>query len=364
MRLNPNDVIYNPPRNAEQQPLVSVVTPVYNGEKFLSECIESVLSQTYSNWDYTIVNNCSEDRTLEIAQRYADKDPRIRIVNNSRFLRILANHNVAMRSISPSSKYCKMVFADDWIFPECLEKMVALAEQHPSVGIVGSYRLQGDQVNLTGLPYGRCVVSGREICRATLLRKLFVFGTPSSLLIKSDLIRNRDPFYDESNLHSDTEVCYELLKDWDFGFVHQVLTFTRNQDDSMTSFSRSRGTFFAGFLGYLVKYGPYYLEPDELDSALQSHLTIYYRFLGRSVFQRKPKDYWKFHVLKLKELGFPLNRLRVGWETVRRAIDVALALNWWPYQMLKRLRRVFDSQQTQTASVSREFQKKEAVRRS
>ena len=56
------------------QPLVSVLTPVYNGEDFLEECIESVLSQTYQNWEYLIVNNCSKDRTLEIALKYREKE--------------------------------------------------------------------------------------------------------------------------------------------------------------------------------------------------------------------------------------------------------------------------------------------------
>ena len=57
-------------------------------------------------------------------------------------LRAVPNFNQALRRISLASKYCKVVFADDWIFPECLERMVGVAEQHSSIGIVGAYGLQ------------------------------------------------------------------------------------------------------------------------------------------------------------------------------------------------------------------------------
>src|SRR5262245_33269523 len=123
-----------------RDPLVSVATPVYNGGKYLAECIESVLAQTYQNWDYVIVNNCSTDKTLDIAQTYARKDKRIRVVSNYQFVGVIENHNIAFQNISQESKYCKVVSADDWLNPECLNKMVELAEAHPSVGIVGSYQ--------------------------------------------------------------------------------------------------------------------------------------------------------------------------------------------------------------------------------
>src|ERR1041385_635284 len=119
---------------SKQEPLVSVVTPVYNGEGYLRECIESVLAQTYTNWDYTIVNNRSTDRTLEIAQEYAARDARIRVVTNEAFVRVIANYNNAFRQISPHSKYCKVVASDDSLLPECLERMVRLAEERPTVG--------------------------------------------------------------------------------------------------------------------------------------------------------------------------------------------------------------------------------------
>lgn len=146
----------------DDQPLVAVLTPVYNGEKYLAECIESVLTQTYSRWEYIIVNNCSTDGTLEIAQRYASQDNRIRVHNNDEFLTVIQNHNHAFRLMSAESRYCKVLQADDWLFRDCLEKMVEVAEQNPTVGLVGSYRLDDKRVNCDGLPYPSTVVPGRE----------------------------------------------------------------------------------------------------------------------------------------------------------------------------------------------------------
>ena len=126
-----------------EEPLVTVLTPVYNGEAFLEECIESILRQTYRHYEYIIVNNCSKDRTLEIASQYAKRDSRIRVHNNKDFVGVIENHNIPFRLISSQSKYCKVVSADDWLFPECIKRMVELAETHPSAGIVGSYQLSG-----------------------------------------------------------------------------------------------------------------------------------------------------------------------------------------------------------------------------
>ena len=83
-----------------RQPLVSVVTPFYNEEKYLAECIKSVLAQTYATWEYIIVNNCSTDKSLEIAKVYQERDPRIRIYNNEMFLNQIENFNYILRQIS------------------------------------------------------------------------------------------------------------------------------------------------------------------------------------------------------------------------------------------------------------------------
>src|ERR1700722_1459160 len=138
---------------AFSQPLVSIVVPVYNEVQYIAECIDSLLAQTYQNWECIIANNSSTDGSGEIGRKYAAKDARIRVHDNEQFLRAVPNFNQSLRRISSGSKYCKVVFADDWIFPECLERMVAVAEEHSSIGIVGAYGLQGSQVVWTGLPY-------------------------------------------------------------------------------------------------------------------------------------------------------------------------------------------------------------------
>ena len=58
-------------------PMISVLTPVYNGERYLAECIESVRAQTFTDWEYIIVDNCSEDGSADLAERYAATDERI-----------------------------------------------------------------------------------------------------------------------------------------------------------------------------------------------------------------------------------------------------------------------------------------------
>ena len=90
------------------QPLVTVVTPFYNSERYLAECIESVLLQSYSNFEYIIMDNCSTDGSGDIAETYARLDPRIRFVRCAQFLQQIPNYNRALAMISSDSKYCKI----------------------------------------------------------------------------------------------------------------------------------------------------------------------------------------------------------------------------------------------------------------
>jgi glycosyltransferase involved in cell wall biosynthesis len=320
----------------DAQPLVSVVTPVYNCAEYLAECIESVLAQTYQNWDYTIVNNCSTDGTAEIARRYAAKDSRIRVHENTDFIRAVPNHNASLRLISPDSKYCKMVFADDWIFPDCLKQMVALGEDYPSVGIIGAYGLKDREVMWAGLPYPSLFITGRDICRRLFLEGLYVFGSSTSLMYRASVVRAHDPFFNESNIHADMEACVSILRSCDFGFVHQVLTFSRVRKGSLETFSDQLNSLTPGRLHDLVTYGSEYLSPQEYTACLNRSVSLYYESLVGGMLRGLDRTYWDYHKRKLAEAGIVFSKTRLVGVALRKTC--AAVLN--PGAMFNRARKI------------------------
>lgn len=314
--------------NQKQEPFVSLVTPVYNGEAYLRDCIESVLSQTYRNFEYIILNNCSDDGTLAIAEEYQRHDDRIRVHSNRTLLPIIANHNKAFSLISPESKYCKVVSADDCLFPECIDRMVARAEEGASIGIVGAYQLSGGEgiwyVRNVGLPYSRTVVSGREIGRAHLLGMLSVLGNPTSVMYRSDLVRSTDHFFPNSTAEADTSACLKYLREADFGFVHQVLSYERIHLQRETSSSIEKNAYVSAVISDCQTYGDWYLSRGEREARIAELLDQYYAYLAASAFKFKGKEFWDYHGRRLRELGFPRDARKLYTGVAFKLFDLLL----------------------------------------
>jgi len=315
------------------------VTPVYNGEAYLAECIESVLRQTYKTFEYIIVNNCSKDRSLDIALASAERDPRVRVHNNEKFVGVIENHNIAFSLISPAAKYCKVVSADDIIFPESLRRLVEVGETHPSVGIVGSYQQSGKYIKWQGFPYPNAVIPGRDICRQIFLagKPGFGFGTPTSLLYRADKVRDKGGFYPNASAEADTSACFKHLRDSEFGFVYQVLCYERTHEQTQSYKSAQLNRYAPSYLRDLLEYGPVYLSEEELERKVKEHLEYYYGFLAASAIESKGREFWDYHRSRLKELGHPLRTsrlLRTGLIKIAREI-----LN--PEQAVLKLRKHF-----------------------
>jgi glycosyltransferase involved in cell wall biosynthesis len=317
--------------NEPHEPLVSVITPAYNMGRFLPECIESVLAQTYREFEYIIVDNCSTDETAKIVERYARADKRIRVYRNEKLLQIIDNHNRAFRLISPDSKYCKVVCADDWLFPECIAKMVNLAEMNPSVGIVGSYQLSGGggdwrkwRVRWDELPYPSPVIPGREICRQYLLGGPYVFGTPTSILYRADLVRREDSFYPNPTAEADTSTCIKYLSDSDFGFVHQVLSYERIHQAQISTTSKEFHAYWLSKLSDFHEYGAIYLSSEEFQARLEELMVQYYKVLAASAVNFREKAFWTYHEKRLKEIGYPLYRAKLAKAIALKLLDLLL----------------------------------------
>jgi glycosyltransferase involved in cell wall biosynthesis len=283
-----------------------------------------VLRQSYQNWEYVIVNNCSTDRTPEIAERYALQDARIRVHHNQHFVGMVENENIAFKQTSPASKYSKMVHADDWLYPECLSRMIERAESCASIAIVGAYGFNGTKVLWNQLEPNHTIVPGREICRRTLLGGFYVFGSPSSLLFRSDLLRDNQPFFDPSFFaqFSDNEACFRVLQANDFGFVHEVLTFSREHQDSMTS-SIAQTAFnglLPGQLRILARYGPVYLSETEYARRTHEIFHRYYQFLGRYPFRLGDSRFRNLHLGALGSANHSLSLLRLAKASISQFV--------------------------------------------
>lgn len=299
-------------------PLVSVVIPVLNGADFLEEAIRSVLNQSYQNWLLFILDNNSSDDTHAIASTYAERDNRIQLERNSETLPLMENWNRSMSLISPDSGYCKVVHADDWMFPNCLQEMVALGEAHPGVALISAYRLEDEFVAPNGLHYPSHECNGREIIRHRFLEGGNLFGSPSTVMYRADQVLGRTKFFNESNVHADTEICYEILLHHNFGFVHQVLTFTRRHGGSLSSYGKRMMTYRPADLLMLQNQGKQVLSQSEYKQIYRRKLKAYYRVLGYRLLKFKILEdrtnwhsFWHYHKQAFESLGENFSWLRV-----------------------------------------------------
>lgn len=315
------------------EPLVSVVTPVYNGARYVAQCIESVLAQTYRNWEYIIVNNCSTDNTLQIASAYAKRDDRIRVVTNPRFVGVVENHNIAFRLTSRDSVYCKVVSADDYLFPECVEKLVDAAEREPRVAIVGSYAINDMGVHWIGLPPDRSVFSGQEVCRLYFLGAINPVGAPSSLLYRSAIVRSRDPFFPGSLPNADFAACLICLKNADFAFVQQILSYERIHAEAISIGIQELDGFLIDRIQFLHEYGSLYLGPEEISSREKELLHDLYARLAIGAVHFRGRGFWNYQRDRLRANGYPISRVRLAGAVCLKLLD--LACN--PKQTLEKL---------------------------
>jgi glycosyltransferase involved in cell wall biosynthesis len=119
------------------EPKVSVCLPCYNRHDYVSEAIESVLAQSFGDFELIITDNCSTDGTVDIIRKYASKDSRIRVYVNESNLGVIGNLNRGI--LLGRGEYIKPIFSDDLLTPRCLEAFVNVLDKNPNVSLVTSF---------------------------------------------------------------------------------------------------------------------------------------------------------------------------------------------------------------------------------
>lgn len=135
-----------------EQPLVSVIVPIYNAQDHIARCVESIRRQTYKNLEILLLNDGSKDVSLEVCKMYANVDPRIVLIDKANS-GVAATRNMGLREAK--GKYLQFVDADDTIQPYATEMLVQRAEENGltwSLPTITASRRPGPRPRMTPAP--------------------------------------------------------------------------------------------------------------------------------------------------------------------------------------------------------------------
>ncbi len=219
--------------NNSNFPLVAVVTPVYNGGKYLRETMECVQAQTYPNIIHLIVNNASTDDTAEIIDDFMGRKVPIKLVTHDKLIPAGENWNSAVEAVPKEAKWVRWMCADDAMLPNAVAKTVEIGESDPEIGIVGCIRDINGEIDPPLWPAEQTIFSGQEALQRFFENKGKIMAP--HVLYKREAMLPYSPFFELNNTALDTDAVLRVLTKWKMGFCHEHLAFTRHHDDTQTA---------------------------------------------------------------------------------------------------------------------------------
>lgn len=215
-------------------PLVSICLPTYNRPQYLKEAVESVLAQTYPNFEIVITDNSTNDASAQMIAKI--NDPRIRYYSNEGNI---GPHASAVRALSLAhGAYIKTLMDDDLIRPRCLELSVAMFEKNPTVGVVmapmdlideNSKRIFPKFYAFRTMQYryryqqGDGFIDRQRILKDFLTRD-YPCCVPSGIMWRREALLGAQPFDPEADFAGDVDVCMKIASRWDFYYIDEVLS--------------------------------------------------------------------------------------------------------------------------------------------
>ena len=309
----------------EYLPLVSVISPAYNHEKYIADCIRSVQSQTYSNWEMIIIDDGSTDSTFSIASGFAKEDSRIKAFTkrNAGIFRLAESYNFALEQ--SSGKYIAILECDDAWMPEKLKLQVDTLEKNPDCILSwGKTWIANDDLSFK---YSLSPADDEEKYLfynkppGSFLKRLMTSGIPAlTVVIRRDALTETGGFLQDFGLPLvDMPTIVELVMKGEFAYVCEPLGYWRIYPNQATKTYTTNMTagFYSLFLSVLDRYPEVCkregLTKENVDTYFQNRLVISYSRSGRYKLIRKDfkgarKDY--IHSITHYGLKQPLWKLR------------------------------------------------------
>ena len=213
------------------QPLISVLMPAFNVEKYIQTAIESQIHQSYSNWELLLCDDCSTDSTYNIAEEYSRKDSRIKVSRNSVNKGYLHTWNELAENVQ--GEFITFLDADDYADPARLSTMLQFLEENPDISIVGSainlVSDSGSEKNVKSYP-----LEHKDILKALLTEKFPFCG--SSVMIRKNVLKEAGvyrPFFDRLGWE-DHDWLIRVCRQFRAANVPQALYNYRNNAQSVT----------------------------------------------------------------------------------------------------------------------------------
>lgn len=240
--------------NMRHCPLVSVIMPAYNSEQFIEKSIRSALMQTCSNLEIIVIDDCSKDGTVQIVQKLAQEDDRVRLIQNETNLGAANSRNKGMDC--SRGAYVALLDSDDIWYPEKLEKQIKLAEETGAGLLYSSYAMVDEQ----GKKKCRDFVVNEQITLESMLRKNEI-GC-STVLLRGDVIQQRR--FSNAYYHEDYVLWLQLLKEGvKAAGIREVLVDYTLRDNSRAAnkvnAAKKRWEIYRSFMGFSVIRSGFYL---------------------------------------------------------------------------------------------------------
>jgi glycosyltransferase involved in cell wall biosynthesis len=242
---------------------ISVCLPVFNGSKYLAPAIDSVLGQSYANFELLIADDLSTDDSYEIIEKYGRGDSRIIHWKNSRNFGIFANYNECMKRASGS--FIKLFAQDDVFEPSCLAELLTELLKHENVSLITAARAvidqEGQQTGVERFFDKTTIIAGRDVIADYAKTFVYRTGTPCQVMFKK--VSMGTGFDTRYTLSGDIEYFLRILESGDFIYLDHVLVKFRRHAESVTVTSLKDMSFVADAFRLAEKYANLLDEPGK-----------------------------------------------------------------------------------------------------